>query len=562
MTKGPSLSQAHGGQILIESLVNLGLTTGFGVPGESYLAALDGMVDRDGRKVFDFTLCRNEGGAAFMAASYGKLTGKPGICFVTRGPGATNAAIGVHTAMQDSSPMILFVGQIGTDVVDREAFQEVDYRDVFSGLAKWVTQINECERLPELVGRAYAKALSGRPGPVVVALPEDMLSAMSDVAACQPFDLPKPAAADEQISVVIDKLRHAQSPVIIAGGGGWNDAGRRDLAQFAAHMQVPVMASFRCHDVMDNTHSCYVGDAGIGASPQASDRLRNADLLIAINIRFGEMVTQNWQLFDVPKMNPYLVHSHISADEIGKIYQPDIAIQSCPNKLVHQLLAHAGEPVGAQARRDYVAGEKALYDAGLIPPKQTTKLDLASVIATIEDLTPSDAIITHGAGNFAIWPDKFMRYGQGRRLLAPQAGAMGYGLPAAIAAFVAEPTRTVICFAGDGDIQMNLAELGTAMQIGAKPIILIYNNGTYGTIRMHQERHYPERISGTTLVNPDFMALASAYGFAGHRIETAGEFTSAFQAALQASTGTIIELMQDAEQLTPTMNVANLRAQS
>ena len=550
-----SSAARHGGHILLETLYNLGARHGFGVPGESYLAALDAMAD----SAFDFTLCRNEGGAAFMASAYGKLTGQPGICFVTRGPGATNASIGVHTALQDSSPLLLFVGQVGTDMIGREAFQEVDYRAMFAPLAKWVTQIDDVERIPELVSHAWSKALSGRPGPVVISLPENMLSALSDVPAANSIVIPKPAASQEQITAIIDAISQAEKPVIIAGGGGFTDEGRRDLQEFAQALSLPVAAAFRYHDVMDNHSPSFIGDAGVAMTSAMKSALQEADLIVAFNIRFGEMVTQEWSLFSVPKMRQKLIHSHLSADEIGKIYQPDLALVACPNILAKQLREAASSSNANPSHQKWCAHHHQAYQTQLVPPAQSTALDLAAVITHIEATAPDDAIITHGAGNFAIWPDKFMRFGT-RRLLAPQSGAMGYGLPAAIAAHKAcSGMRKIICFAGDGDIQMNLSELGTAMQHGAKPIILIYNNGSYGTIRMHQERHYPKRISGTELENPDFMKLASAYGFAACRIHKTDEFAAAFDNALAADTGTIIELMQDIEAISPRATITSLR---
>ena len=548
----------HGGHILLECLTNLGAKHGFGVPGESYLAALDAMADG----AFDFTLCRNEGGAAFMASAYGKLTGTPGICFVTRGPGATNAAIGVHTAFQDSTPMLLFVGQIGRNDTDREAFQELNYRSVFADMAKWVTQIDHIDRMPELIARAWSLALSGRPGPVVIALPEDMLSGMSDVPACRSAPIPEAAAPQDALVRIMALLDQAKKPVIIAGGGGWSPSGKASLQQFAEQRSLPVVAAFRCHDVIDNNSPSYVGDAGVGMSSRMADLLQEADCIFAINIRFGEMVTNAWRLFDMPNMSARLIHAHLSADEIGKIYQPDCAINVSPNLLMSQLCDMAKTAASPAHHQQWCQTHRAGYEKALLPPPQNTKLDLAEIIKLVEQMAESDAIITHGAGNFAIWPDKYMRFGT-RRLLAPQAGAMGYGLPAAIAAFKARGSQAqIICFAGDGDIQMNLSELGTAMQAGAKPIILIYNNGSYGTIRMHQERTYPARVSGTELQNPDFVTLASAYGFQAWRVETTDQFAQAFKKALICDSAVIIELMQDVDAISPTTTITKLRASS
>ncbi len=543
----------HGGQMLVECLKTLGARHGFGVPGESYLAVLDALHDTKG--ALDFTLCRNEGGAGFMAAAYGKLTGTPGLCFVTRGPGATNASIGVHTAMQDSAPMILFIGQIGTDMRDREVFQEVDYRAMFGTVAKWVTEIAHVDRIPEIVSRAWATALSGRPGPVVVALPEDVISAPTSAPALtKPFVAPVAHASADQLARVHQVLSEAERPLILMGGGGWAEDGSRALEQFAEASQIPVVAAFRYQDLYDNTLASYAGEAGVGILPEVRQTLARSDAILAIGVRFGEMTTDNHRLFGLPEMDQTLIHVHRSDREIGKIYRPDIAIQADQNAFCQALA-----DLNVQGKPTWMAEARAGYEATFDLPDQPSAVDMVEVMRHLQQTVASDAILTNGAGNFSIWNNKYFRYGRYHRLLAPQSGAMGYGLPAAIAAKIAHPERQVICFAGDGDFQMNCPELGTAMQAGATPVVLILNNGSYGTIRMHQERNYPGRISATELQNPDFTTLARAYGFHGERVETTAEFADAFERALASPTGAVLDLSVGVEAITPRQTLAQIR---
>lgn len=544
----------HGGRVLVECLAELGAKHSFGVPGESYLAVLDALHDTPGAP--EFTLCRNEGGAGFMAAAYGKLTGSPGLCFVTRGPGATNASIGVHTAMQDSAPMILFVGQIETAMRDREVFQEVDYRAFFGPIAKWATEVTHVDRLPEIISRAWATALSGRPGPVVVALPEDVIGAETTVPAIRgAAQVPAPAVSNAVLSDVRARLEQADRPLILMGGGGWTETGSRALERFAEASQIPVVAAFRYQDRYDNTLPSYAGEAGVGILPEVRQSLAECDTLLAIGVRFGEMTTDNYKLFDLPEMAQTLIHVHRSDREIGKIYRPDVAVQACQNLFATAL---AERPV--KGKPDWFQAAGARYQATFDLPDQPGPLDMAEVTRQVQDMIAPDAILTNGAGNFSIWNNKYIRYGRDHRLLAPQSGAMGYGLPAAIAAKVAHPDRQVVCFAGDGDFQMNCPELGTAMQAGATPVVLILNNGSYGTIRMHQERHFPDRISGTELQNPDFAALARSYGFLGERVERTQDFAPAFARALASPTGAVLDLNIGVEALTPRQTLAQIRA--
>ncbi|MCW6512606.1 thiamine pyrophosphate-binding protein [Lichenifustis flavocetrariae] len=540
------------GQLLVECLKALGATVSFGVPGESYLAILDALHDTAG--TLDYVLCRNEGGAAFMAAAYGKLTGTPGLCFVTRGPAVTNASIGIHTAMQDSVPMILFVGQVGTAMKGREAFQEIDYRAVFGTLAKWAVEIDDVDRVPEIVARAWTTALTGRPGPVVVALPEDMLTSLTEAAPLTgSAAIFEPAPTAQAIEAAQVLLKSAHQPLIIMGGANWTEAGRAALQTFAEASDIPVVAAFRYQDQFDNHSLVYVGEAGVGMPPHVKMLIRNADTILALNIRFGEMTTDGYTLLTVPVPSQQLIHVHGSDREIGKIYVPTLGIQAGPNAFSAALSPVKGEWAA------WRASAREAYAASFTAPAQPGPVDMVAVTAYLRDNLPADVILTNGAGNFTVWPNKFFRFGREARLLAPQSGAMGYGLPAAIAAKVAHPHRTVVCLAGDGDFQMNCQELGTALQAGAQPIVLVLNNGIYGTIRAHQERTYPARVSGTTLQNPDFVGLARSYGFHAERVETTADFAAAFERALASRTGAVLDLMISPEALTPRQTLSQMR---
>jgi acetolactate synthase-1/2/3 large subunit len=543
----------NGGQLLVQSLVGLGARKAFGVPGESYLAVLDALYDTRG--TLDYVLCRHEGGAAFMAAAWGKLTGQPGLCMVTRGPGATNAAIGVHTAMQDSAPMILFVGQVGTDMRGREAFQELDYRAVFGTMAKWVVEIDRVDRIPELLSRAWVTALSGRPGPVVVALPEDMLTSLTTADPLpSPLVIEEPAPAAGAVTAALDLLGGAACPLVLIGGCNWTDAGRTALHRFAEGSDIPVIAAFRYQDRFDNLSPVYAGEAGVGMPAHVKDLIARADAILAVNVRFGEMTTDGYSLLSVPTPRQRLIHVHGAEAELGKIYRPALAIQSGPNAF-----AAALRPVrGAWA--DWRAAARAAFLASLDLGPLPSPVDMGAVSAHLRQVLPPDAIVTNGAGNFAVWPNKFLTYGPEARLLAPQSGAMGYGVPAAIAARIAHPDRLVVCFAGDGDFQMAAQELATARQEGAQPVILILNNGIYGTIRAHQEREYPARVSGTTMLNPDFCLIARAHGFHAERVEATEEFPQAFARAVAAPGGAVLDLAISPEALTPRASLTDIRS--
>ncbi len=546
-------AERSGARVLVDCLLAQGVRTIFGVPGESYLAVLDALHDEAGR--IRLVGNRQEGGAAFMAEAWGKLTGEPGICFVTRGPGATNAAIGVHTAMQNSSPMILFVGQVETGMRGREAFQEVDYRAFFGPLAKWATEIDQADRVPEIVARAFSVALTGRPGPVVVALPEDVLAAATASRAGPRVRIPKAAPCGADIAELAELLRGARAPLVMAGGGGWSAAGRADLRAFVEANDLPVLAGPRFQDVLDNRSSSYVGDAGLGKLPHVRALMTGADLILAIGLRFGELTTDGYTLLDVPDPRQALIHVHAGAEELNKIYTARLPILASPDPMAAALR-------GIKLGGGWAARTKAARDAYLRLldlPEPPGTLDMRAVMAHLSEVLPEDAILTNGAGNFAIWPNKHFVFGPGHRLLAPQSGAMGYGLPAAIAAKIAAPERCALCFTGDGDLQMTMTELGCAMQEGACPIVLVLNNGCYGTIRMHQEQQFPGRVSFTDIENPDFPAIAKAYGLHAERVTRTAEFEGAFARARASTTGALLELVIPVEAITPRQTLTGLR---
>ena len=542
-----------GGELLVACLEEQGVSTSFGVPGESYLAVLDALHDSS----IDFVICRQEGGVGYATAAWGKLTGEPGIGFVTRGPGATNASVGLHAAMQESSPVVLFVGQASTEHLGREAFQEVDYRAFFGPLVKWATQIEHVDRIPEIVSRAFSTAQSGRPGPVVVALPEDVLAATTAVSPGRRVRVPVPAPTSQVIDEVVTQLTAAERPLLLVGGGSWDSSARELLGTFAETNTIPVVTVFRYHDLFDNTSTCYVGDASVGMLPHVREAITEADLILAVGGRFGEIATEGFTLFDMPDTAQTIVHVHPSDRELGKVVQADIPVHSAPGPFL-EMLGSATIPPDA-IRREWWARWSVRQRDSLIAPPQPGPLDMGDIMLWLQGRLPNDVIITNGAGNFAAWPNKHFSYGPNARLLAPQSGSMGYGLPAAVAAKVAYPERMVVCFAGDGDIQMNIQELGTAMQAGAQPIVLVLNNGMYGTIRMHQERDFPARVSGTEIVNPDYVQLAQAYGFHAERVETTDALIDAFDRAAASETGGLLELIVPRDMLTPRMSIDQMR---
>lgn len=442
--------------------------------------------------------------------------------------------------------MILFVGQIARDMRDREAFQEVDYRAFFGPIAKWVTEIDNADRIPELVARAFQTAVSGRPGPIVIALPEDMLTDQTAAQPCKPIERFRTSPDPDAITRAATLLNAAERPLMIPGGGGWSDAARLALADFAEKTKIPVAPAFRSQDLLDNRSDNFIGDAGVGMFAHVREAIQKADVILAVNIRFGETVTDGWTLLDVPNPKQKIVHAHVSAAEIGKIYQPDVAIQGDPEIVITKLHAEI-----TTNYKEYLKPLKDAHRKALQPMPAKGPLDMALVCSHLRKVLPSDAVITNGAGNFAIWSGRFIAYHGDMRLLGPQAGAMGAGVPAALAAKAADPGRTVVCFAGDGDFQMSVGELGAALQADLRPIFLIINNKLYGTIRLHQARNYAGRKSGTHITNPDFVALGRAYGFHAERVESSDAFPDAFARAAASSAGAVIELVVDPDDIAP-----------
>jgi acetolactate synthase I/II/III large subunit len=541
-------------EVLVDQLVIHGARQVFCVPGESYIAALDAMVERP----VEVTVCRQESGACMMAEAVGKLTGRPGICFVTRGPGATNASAGLHIAQQDSTPLILFVGQIAREYRGREAFQEIDYRAVFGSIAKWVTEIDDPARMPELISRAFHTATSGRPGPVVIALPEDMLVERviaSDAPPCEPVDT-SPAPADMRRLQML--LNDAQRPIALLGGSRWSKPACAAMQRFAERFMLPVATTFRRAHLFDAFHPCYAGDLGIGPNPKLLARVKGADLVILIGGRLGEMPSQAYTLFDIPGPQQTLVHVHPGAEELGRVYRPALAIHATPSAFASALDALARpEKVAWSVATPAAHAEFIEWTAK--PAQVPGAVNLGEIIAGLRDTLPQDTIICNGAGNFSIWVHRFWRYRRYGTQLAPIAGSMGYGVPAAIAAKRLMPERTVLAFAGDGDFLMTGQELATAMQYELPVVIVIADNGMYGTIRMHQERHYPARVIATELKNPDFAALARAYGGFGATVEKTAEFTAAFQAAVASGKPAVIHLKVDPQAITPATTLDAIR---
>jgi acetolactate synthase-1/2/3 large subunit len=534
------------GHKLVEALIAQGVDTAFGVPGESFLAVLDGFHEYRGQ--IRFIACRQEGGAAFMAEAQGKLTGKPGICFVTRGPGATNASIGLHTAFQDSTPMILFIGQVASDQRDREAFQEVDYRQMFGpgtlGMAKWVGEVHDAERLPEYVARAFHTAMQGRPGPVVLVLPEDMLTKPITAPVVAPARPAEAAPTPVALAEVAERLAAAKRPLVIAGGGGWTPEATAALQRFAEAWALPVGCAFRFQDLFDNAHPNYAGDVGIGINPKLAARVKEADLILAIGPRLGEMTTGGYTLLQAPRPAQQLIHIHAGAEELGRVYTGELLINASMSQAAPALATLA--PPAGLAWRDWTAAANADYQANL-QPMPVAPLDMAEVIRLIDAKLPEGTIFTNGAGNYSGWLHRFHRYTAlhrfGKTQLAPTSGAMGYGVPAAVAAALLQQDRWAVNIAGDGDFLMTGQELATATGYGAKKLlVVVVDNGTYGTIRMHQEREYPGRVSGSDLFNPDFAKLAEAFGFAAFHAESTEQVGPALDAAMAAGQPALLHL--------------------
>lgn len=547
-----------GGEILIDALRINGVERAFCVPGESYLAALDAL--HDAQEDIELIVCRQEGGATYMAEAYAKLTGKPGIAFVTRGPGATNASVGVHTAFQDSTPMILFIGQVASDQVEREAFQEVDYRRMFGQMAKWVVQIDDVARIPELVSQAFHRAVNGRPGPVVVALPEDMLTdhaSVADVPAHKKIEI---SAGDEQLQALTALLQQATRPVVMLGGSGWDKQAVADMEAFCTANNLPVATSFRCQDLYNNALSNYAGELGTSANPKLIQSIKDSDLLLVIGARIGEMTSAGYTMVNIPVPEQKLIHVHSGAEELGRVYYPTLPINATMSAFSKQLRALG--KISDNQWASWTAELNKNYTDNLHHAPIPGAVQMGEIMQWMRANLPEDTIMTTGAGNYTAWPHRFYQYKTFRTQLGATNGSMGYGVPAAIAAKLTDRTRTVIAFAGDGCFMMNGQELATAMQYDARVVFIVVNNGMYGTIRMHQERTYPGRVSGTALANPDFAALAQAYGLHGEVVAETDEFAPAFERCVNSGKPALIEIRIDQEAITPKMSLSAMREQA
>lgn len=548
------IKRLNGGQILANALVRQGVDLAFGVPGESFLPLLNGLVDHPD---FRFITCRQEGGAAYMAEAYAKLTGRPGVVMVTRGPGASNAMIGMHTAYQDSTPMVLLVGQVGTDMVEREAFQEIDYRRMYSECAKWVGSIDRIDRIDEFVSHAFHVAQAGRQGPVVLALPEDVLYLFGQENPVKAAHVVQPGLDLKTFDLAMQAFTAAKNPLIIAGGGNWNGTACEDLRRWANAAGVPIATSFRSQDIVDNLDPAYAGDLGIGANPALVKRVQEADVLLVIGERLGEMTTAGYRILTVPQAQTKLIHVLSGPEELGRVYRPDFALNCSP-----QHFCAALKPVKMDTRYDR-ANLKAAHTEYLAfssPVTVSGDLQLADIMHSLSETIPRDAIMTNGAGNFAAWVHRFYPYGPHKTQLAPANGSMGYGLPAAIAAKIACPQKVVIAVCGDGDFMMNCQELATAARYDAFPIVLVVNNSMLGTIRMHQEREFKARVIATGLTNPDFVKFADSFGMPGFRVSKTEEFAPAFAKALASKKGALIELVLDQEVISPSKRLSQLGA--
>ncbi len=543
-----------GGQILIDQLHTHGVTAVFCVPGESYLAALDAFHDTPHIRLIS---CRHEEGAGFMAEAWGKLTGNPGVAFVTRGPGACNVSIAVHTAFQDSSPMILFVGQAERSSLGREAFQEVDVKGMFGWTAKWAGEIQSIERIPELVSRAFHIATSGRPGPVVLSLPEDMLTDCGVVDVVKRYNPVRIAPDPRDLRALHEQLVSARQPLMIVGGGGWNEQASSDIVAFAESYRLPTCCTFRCQDIFDNTHDLYIGDLGYALDPALRARVRQADLLIAVGTRLGEVTTGNYINIKPPRSTQKLVHVYPGIEELGRVFQPDLSINS--SMVEFAAAARLLPPIDDISWYSWKNGARLDYLRSLEPVHCPGNVDMYQVVKTLAARMPKDTIITTDAGNFSGWPQRFFQFQQYRAQLGPTNGAMGYGVPAALAAKVAKPDRETVCFVGDGGFLMTGQELATAMHYGLNPIILVINNGLYGTIRMHQEREYPGRITGTELTNPNFAEMAKAFGAFGATVTRTEDFALALEEALSSKCAAVIDLRIDPEAISTRLSLTDVR---
>jgi acetolactate synthase-1/2/3 large subunit len=540
---------------IVEILLQHGIDTAFGVPGESYLDVLDAIA---GNNAFRFVTCRQEGGAAMAAEAHGKVTGRPGLCMVTRGPGATNAASGVHVAFQDSTPMILLVGQARRGHLGREGFQEVDLAAFFRPLAKWTVEIRDAARTIEIFSRAILVAQSGRPGPVVVSLPEDLLGESCDAVPALPPATAAAGPTQDALNAFGRLLRASRRPLIIGGGGGWTAEASRRLATFATAQQIPVAAAFRRQDILDNEYPLYVGHLALGTDPNLAAAVRDADLLIALGARLGEATTGGYALLEPPLLKAPLIHVHPDPDEIGTVFRPTLGIAAGVEPTLAALAGLA--TAGAEARSAWAAQLRGHYLAFRRPVTDRTPVQLSQVVDHLSRTLPAGTIVTNGAGNYAIWLHRFFAYRRFRTQIAPTSGSMGYGLPAAVAAAIAHPDRRVICFAGDGCFMMTCQELATAAANRLRILVIVVNNNAYGTIRMHQERDFPNRVSGTSLVNPDFVAFARSFGIAAARVTATAEFAATAQSMLAIDGPALIEIPMAIEAIRPGASLTTMAA--
>ncbi|MEK9567831.1 MAG: thiamine pyrophosphate-binding protein [Paracoccaceae bacterium] len=531
----------HGGKVLIDQLKIQGVRRVFCIPGESYLAALDGLFESN----IETIVGRHEGGVTMMAEAYGKLTGKPGVAFVTRGPGATNACSGVHVAFQDSTPLVLLIGQVASDQRDREAFQEIEYRKMFEPLAKWVAEIDRADRIPEYIARAFSVACSGRPGPVVLALPEDILSADCSVKDANPVVDVNQGAHLATVKTIIEKIARAKRPFCIVGGSKWSQKAANNLEKLSERMSIPVGTSFRCQDFMDNRHPNYMGDVGLAINPKLGSYIKSADLILCVGARLGENTTGGYSLLEVPNAANPLIHVHPDPDELGRVYTPEISLACNSFDFLESALEQS-----VSVDRDLSPLRKNYY-SWREPYETPGSVKMEQIVLQLNEVLAEDAIVANGAGNYAAWLHRYFQYKSFKTQLAPTSGSMGYGIPAAISAKLERPNTEVVCLAGDGCAQMSIQEFGTAVQYKANIIIIISNNGVYGTIKMHQERTYPGRTSGTNMLNPDFASLARSYGGFGETVEKTAEFLPAFERARSAGKPAIIDLKTNPLALSP-----------
>jgi acetolactate synthase-1/2/3 large subunit len=556
MTQPGDIHPRTGGRVLVDALLGHGVDLIFGVPGESYLATLDAFYDVRNR--VRLLTCRHEAGAANMAEAYGKLTGRPGICFVTRGPGACHASIGLHTAFQDSTPLILFVGQVDRDAQEREGFQEIDYRRMFGPMAKWIGQIDNAARIPEMVSHAFHTAVAGRPGPVVLAIPEDMQRDLVEVADVGPYKVVRPHPGPADLARLRELLAAAARPMLMLGGSGWTAEAVADMQRFAEAFDLPVAVSFRCQDRFDNAHANYIGDLGTGSGPKLIQRVKDSDLLIVAGARLGEQTTQGYSLIDLPRPKQLLVHIHASAEELGRVFVADLPINAgaaefaAAARLLTPLKPPAWSALTKAARADYLES--------LQPGSSPGALDMNVVMRELARRLPGNAIMVTDAGNFSGWVQRYWQHTEFHTLVAPTSGAMGYGVAAAVGAAATAPDRQVVCFVGDGGFLMSAQELATARQYGLRPLIILVNNSLYGTIRMHQERDFPGRSIANVLQNPDFAAFARAFGCFGETVAQSADFAPALERALKSGTAAVIELQLDAEAITTRATLSQIAA--